>query len=69
MQMLTSVTINCQVTKIVIIQVLNCQYTSIVISVSNVTSPYDCSIREHPKGAIIGICDIWDTDYNTDNCN
>ena len=25
------------------------------------------SIREHPKGAIIGICDIWDTDYNTDN--
>ena len=25
------------------------------------------SIREHPKGAIIGTCDIWDTDYNTDN--
>ena len=25
------------------------------------------SITEHPKGAIIGICDIWDTDYNTDN--
>ena len=25
------------------------------------------SIREHPKGAIIGICDIWDTDYNTGN--
>ena len=24
------------------------------------------SIREHPKGAI-GICDIWDTDYNADN--
>ena len=21
-------------------------------------------LREHPKGAIIGICDIWDTDYN-----
>ena len=21
----------------------------------------------HPKGAIIGTCDIWDTDYNTDN--
>ena len=25
------------------------------------------SIREHPKGAIIGICDIWDTDYITHN--
>ena len=25
------------------------------------------SIREHPKGAIIGTCDIWDTDYNTNN--
>ena len=25
------------------------------------------SIREHPKGAIIGTCDIWDTDYNADN--
>ena len=24
-------------------------------------------LREHPKGAIIGTCDIWDTDYNTDN--
>ena len=22
------------------------------------------SITEHPKGPIIGICDIWDTDYN-----
>ena len=21
----------------------------------------------HPKGATIGTCDIWDTDYNTDN--
>ena len=27
----------------------------------------DKYIREHPKGAIIGTCDIWDTDYNTDN--
>ena len=25
------------------------------------------SIREYPKGAIIGACDIWDTDYNSDN--
>ena len=25
------------------------------------------SIREQPIGAIIGTCDIWDTDYNTDN--
>ena len=25
------------------------------------------SIREHTKGAIIGTCDIWDTDYNTAN--
>ena len=25
------------------------------------------SIREHSKGAIIRTCDIWDTDYNTDN--
>ena len=25
------------------------------------------SIREQPKGAIIGTCDIWDTDNNTDN--
>ena len=25
------------------------------------------SIREHTKGAIIGTCDIWDTDYNTVN--
>ena len=26
---------------------------------------YLCSsIREHPKGAIMGICDNWDTDYN-----
>ena len=27
----------------------------------------DKYIREHPKGASIGTCDIWDTDYNTDN--
>ena len=27
----------------------------------------DCSIREHPKGAIIGTCDICDTDYNIDD--
>ena len=26
----------------------------------------DKYIREHPKGAIIGTCDIWDTDYNSD---
>ena len=32
------------------------------------TNALQCtSIREHPKGAIIGTCDIWDTDYNTDN--
>ena len=22
---------------------------------------------QHPKGAVVGTCDIWDTDYNTDN--
>ena len=25
------------------------------------------SIREHPKRAILRTCDIWDTDYNSDN--
>ena len=35
-----------------LIQALNC-FVSIVISVANVTSPYDCSIREHPKCHII----------------
>ena len=40
---------------------------SIVISVSNVTSPYDRSFRVFSNGAIIGTCDICDTDYNTDN--
>ena len=30
--------------------------------------PHICtSTREHPKGAIICICDIWDTEHNTDN--
>ena len=39
-----SVTINCQVTKIVIISRFSS--VSIVISVSNVTSPYDCTFRD-----------------------
>ena len=37
-----------------------CKYTYIPTFLST-------SIREHPKGAIIGTCDIWDTDHNTDN--
>ena len=29
---------------------------------------YLCTpIREHSKGAILGTCDIWDTDYNSNN--
>ena len=49
--MLSSVTINCQVTKIVINP--GSQLSDIVISVANVTSPYDYSIREHLKCQII----------------
>ena len=34
---------------------------------SNVKNPYDISFRVFSNGAIIGTCDICDTDYNTDN--
>ena len=54
--MLSSVTINCQVTKIVIKSRF-----SIVSIVANVTSPY-ALLENTLKGAIIGTCDIWDTD-------
>ena len=49
LRMLSSVTINCQVTKIVIKPGSQLTIVSTVISVTNVTSPHDCSIREHPK--------------------
>ena len=51
--MLSSVTINCQVTKIVIKPGSQLTIVSTVISVTNVTSPHDCSIRERPKCQII----------------
>ena len=51
LRMLSSVTINCQVTKIVVKSRFS--IVSTVFSVANVTSPYDSSVREHPKCQII----------------
>ena len=51
LRMLSSVTINCQVTKIVINP--GSQLSVLYFSVANTTSPYDCSITEDPKCQII----------------
>ena len=54
LRMLSSVTINCQATNNVMNpgSQLSVLFNNNII-VANVTSPYDCSIREHPKCQII----------------